>query len=814
MLKNYFKIAFRNLLKHRLHTGINLIGLSVGLGVGILVFFFVQFELSYDNFHPENEKIFRVMSHEMIDGEMTESFSTPMVIEPVFRSEFPQIDKLTGIINGGVQAILPDETSQNQDFLMVHSDFLEIFGFKLIQGEISAQLKDKYSIVITKTLASKYFGYENPIGKTIQMKMGQEYQDYRVSGILDEIPANSSLKFEMLMPVENMDYFSDREGMDSWFNVWGQNFIKLKSAEQVTTLEESMDALMQKSLGEAYVKDEYYFTFHPISEMHFSQAKGNGGLETTKASLLWILAAIALLVLLIACINFTTMAVGRSITRAKEVGVRKTMGANFKQLVFQFLTESFLITLLATIIGVLLAQMILPTFNNLFDKQLVLDFGLSQVYILFALLVFITLLSGAYPSFFLSALQPIKVLKGSLSIHFGKQGLRKGLVAFQFFISFLLIASTLVMYNQMWAIRNFDLGFDKDQIVVIDTPNFPSNNFGTSIKEGFKKAQLYHQALSNRSEISSSGITMGTYGDNAYWEVAFPLEDGKRFNFRVNFIGGDYLETLGLDLVEGRKIDPSPAADSSAVLVNRKFAEMFEWQDPTGELLPNTAFAPHQIVGVVDDFHFASLYQPIEPLLIAKSPDLVFSGIDNLMIRSGINPKLLVKANTSDFAAFQDILESEWEKIYPGEVFQLSFLDETIQQQYVSEERLGKMVLLASMIAVLIAFMGLFAMVAMSISGRMKEIGIRKVLGASGWSISWMMNREFIFITLLGAVLALPLSWYVMQDWISQFAVRQWPSWFNFLLILMAGLILVIGIVTGQSIRAAQMNPVDTLKDE
>ena len=461
-----------------------------------------------------------------------------------------------------------------------------------------------------------------------------------------------------------------------------------------------------------------------------------------------------------------------------------------------------------------MAKLILPTFNILFEKQLVLAFGPTQVLILVGLVFFISILSGAYPSFFLSALQPIKVLKGNLSIYFGKQGLRKGLVTFQFFISFLLIASTLVMYNQMKAIRDFDLGFDKDQVVVIDTPNYPSANFATTIKEGFKKADLYHQALSNRSEISSSGITMGTYGDNAYWDVAFPLEDGSRFSFRANFIGGDYLETLGIELIEGKRIDPSPTTDSSAVLINRKFAETFGWDDPTGELLPNNAFSQHQIVGVVEDFHFASLYQAVEPLLITKSPELLFSGIDNLMIRSTTNSKLLVKSGTNDFAAFKNALEEEWEKIYPGEVFQMSFLDETIQQQYVSEERLGKMVLMASIIALLIAFMGLFAMVAMTISARIKEIGIRKVLGASSWSISWMMNKDFIVITLIGAILGLPLSWYVMQDWISQFAIRQWPSWISFSLILIGGMAAVAFIVTGQSIQAAQRNPVDTLKDE
>lgn len=814
MFKNYFKMALRNLLKHKLHTGINLIGLSLGLGVAILVFFFVQFELSFDSFHPESEKIFRIKSHELVDGEMIESFSSPMIVESTFREEFPQIEKITGVITSGVQAILPDESKVTQQFWLAHPDFLEMFGFELIQGELSRQLRDKYSIVITQEAAAKYFGNENPIGKSISMKMGEDFQDYRISGLLADIPANSSMKFEVLMPIANMDFFANEEGMTSWYNVWGQNIVKLRTSEDVSIIHERMDAFMKNALGEDYVQGEYFFTLHPLSEMHFSEAKGNGGLETTRKSLLWILSGIACVVLLIACINFTTMAIGRATSRAKEVGVRKTMGANFSQLIFQFLTEAFLITLLSAVIGVILAELLLPTFNTLFEKDLNLNYGPFQIGILVGLIVLITGLAGAYPAFFLSGLRPIRVLKGNLSIHFGKQGLRKSLVAFQFFISFLLVAATLIMVNQMNAIRNYDLGFNTDQVVVIDIPDVPSTSFIKSLKESFLNADRYRQALSARTEVSSAGITVGTYGDNAFWEVAFPLEDGSQFDFYVNFVGGDYLETLNLELVNGRMLNPQIGTDSSAFLINEAFAKAFEWEDPTAEMLPGNRFDPHQIVGVVKDFHHASLYQPIAPILFAKSPDTLFSGISNLMIRSNTNPRMLVKSNLQDFDSFKAVLEEEWNRVFPGESFEFSFLDETIEAQYVADERLGKMVFFAAIIAILIAAMGLFAMVALSITGRTKEIGIRKVLGASGWSISWMFGKEFLTITLIGVFVALPLSYYLMQDWISQFAVKEWPSWTSYGALVVGGIAFTFLIVYSQSFRASQMNPVDTLKDE
>lgn len=814
MLKNYFKIAVRNLLNHKLHTGINLIGLSLGLGVSILIFFFVQFELSFDNFHTDSDRIFRVKHHEMVDGVMDESFNSPMIVEATFRQEFPQIESSTQFINGRAKTKLPDESTQMQTFHMVSPDFLEVFNFKLLRGDLSIQLKDKYQMVITEDMAEKYFGDQDPIGKTIQLQMADDFIDYQVTGLLEDIPANSSIQFGMLLPVSNMEFFSDEEGRTSWFSIWGSNYMKLSSADQVSTIEQRMDAVMQKSLGEQYVEGEYFFSLVPISEMHFSEGAGNGGLETTNESLLWILAGIASLVLLIACINFTTMAIGRATSRAKEVGVRKTMGANFSQLILQFLMEAFLTTLIAAVIGVLLAEVLLPTFNDLFQKELDLVYGPVQLLILIALVSLITGIAGAYPAFFLSGLQPIKVLKGSLSIHFGKQGLRKGLVAFQFFISFLLVASTLIMVNQMNTVSSYDLGFIQDEVIIVEVPDVPTTSFVTSLHESFKNADVYRQALVSRSEVASAAITVATYGDDAYWEVAYPKEDGTQFSFLINFVAGDYFETLGLELLEGRKLSIDAGSDSSAYVVNEAFANAFEWDDPTAEMIPSTRFDPHEIVGLVKDFHHASLYQPIEPVLIAKAPLPLFSGINNLNIRSSTNPKVLVRSNGTDLESFRLLLEEEWEKIFPGEAFNFEFMDETIQAQYQADERLGKMVFIAALIAILIASMGLFAMVALSISGRTKEIGIRKVLGASSWSISWMFNREFLVITLIGVLVALPLSWYLMQNWISQFAIKEWPSWLSFALLAIGGVLFTALIVSGQSLRATRMNPVKTLKDE
>lgn len=399
-------------------------------------------------------------------------------------------------------------------------------------------------------------------------------------------------------------------------------------------------------------------------------------------------------------------------------------------------------------------------------------------------------------------------------MHFGKQALRKGLVAFQFFISFLLIASTLIMVNQMNAIRNYDLGFDQEMVVLVDVPVVPSQSFVSSIQQGFQQAELYRQALVGRSEVQSAGITISTYGDDAFWDAGFPLENGDQFDFRVNFVGGDYINTLGLEMVEGRAFNSDPGADSSAFIINEAFAKAMDWNDPLGEMMPNTRFDPHQIVGVVKDFHHNSLYKEIQPVLLAKNPATFFSGINMLSISSSTNPKVLVKGTGNDFEAFRTMLENEWERVFPLEAFSFSFLDQTVEEQYKADERLGKMVFLAAGIAILIAAMGLFAMAALSIAGRTKEIGIRKVLGASSLSISWMFNREFLMITVAGVLIALPLSLYLMQSWLAQFAIKEWPSYMNFVLLAIGGIVFTLMIVSAQAFKATQMNPVKTLKDE
>lgn len=724
MFKNYFKIAIRNLTKNKLHSGINLVGLSLGLGVSILIFFFVQFEMNFDDFHQDKDRIFRLQRHEKFEGEVNSSFSTPVITAPTFAGEFAQVTHATQLVEGSAQAYLDESTTQNQEFTMVSPDFLEIFSFELIAGEKSQALKDKFSAVLTESVAKKYFADANPVGKSIRLKMGENYEEYQVTGILEDIPPNSSIRFEMLINNLNADYSISKESQNSWFNVFGDTYIKLTGSEAKTAIEAGVDGMMKKVLGKDYVEGDYYFTLQPMADIHLSDEPNSGMAETTRPSLLWILTGIAFLILLI------------------------------------------------------------------------------------------TAMAGAYPAFFMSSLQPIKVLKGNLSIRYGKQALRKGLVAFQFFISFLLIASTLIMVNQMNAIRNYDLGFDQEMVVLVDVPDVPNTSFVVSIREGFAQAELYRQALAARTEVKSAGITVSTYGDNAFWDGGFPTEDGKQFNFRLNFVGGDYVKTMGLEMAEGRELNPLPGSDSSAVLINETFAKAMKWDDPLGELLPSTQIGQHQIVGVVKDFHHNSLYKEIEPVILAKDPATIFSGINMLMINSATNPKVIVKGTGTDFEAFRAILESEWKKVFPLEAFSFSFMDEAVESQYRADERLGKMVFFAAAIAILIAAMGLLAMAALSIAGRTKEIGIRKVLGASSLSISWMFNKEFLFITLVGVIIALPLSWYLMQGWIAQFSVKEWPSWLSFLILTLVGIGFTLAIVSAQSYRATQMNPVDTLKDE
>ncbi len=819
MFKNYIKIAIRNLSKYKLYTGINLIGLSVGLGVSMLIFLFVQHEHTFDDFHENKDRIVRVLWESGAVGDASTTASTPLATPKALKERFEGALKSTHYIDQGSLVKKEGDQSFHQQYMITSPDFFDMFTFPVLYGERNpfSQASSTNSIAITESAAIKYFGTPDVVGETLLFQLAATFEPFTIKTVLADLPSNSSLDFEILLPEHVLTTVVGEDYNQLWQNTYGGSFLLLDS----NTLIEQLQASFAPLITELVERDEetriYNLLLQPLEEIHLDSEISTRLTVGTNPKLLWILSGVAMLILLIACINFTTLSIGRSATRAKEVGVRKTMGAAFRQLFGQFMMESFLLTIVSAIIGLILATLLLPTFNNLFEKSLVLAFGPLQIAIIIGLILFITLLSGAYPAIFLTQLKPIAVLKSSMNMNFGKQGLRRFLVGFQFFLSLFLLACTLVMYKQMNAVNNYDLGFSKDDVLMVEVPAIPDPNFITMMKGSFSKADRFKQIVARNAQVKEAGISNATYGNANWWTGGFPDKNGDMKYFKFGFADADYATLMGLQFKEGRNFSNEFVSDSNAFIINESFAEMMQMQDPLKEQIisgSNEGFDDHKIIGVLKDFHQGSLYDKIEPLLLVMDPGLVFSGINSLNINGASNPTVYIKSNTADFSALRATLEKEWSALYPDEPFTFNFLDEVVQEQYVADQRLSKMVAMASIIAIVIAAMGLFALASLAITGRLKEIGIRKVMGASVLNISVLFNKEFLKITTIGIVAAIPFSYWLMSEWLKQFEVKSGLGIGVFSLTILVGVLFTVVIVSFQTIKAGRMNPVKILKDE
>ncbi len=819
MIKNYFKIALRNLLKYKLYFTINLIGLSLGLGISMLIFLFVQHENSFDDFHLNKDRIARGLWESGEEGNVSTSASTPMAFPTSIKGKFEGVEKATHYVNTGALMKVEGEQSIDQPLHVVSADFLDIFSFEILKGERNPFLNENEAnqVIITEDVAEVYFGNSDVIGKTLLIQLGATYEPFTIKSVLANLPSNSSLDFEVLLPENTLKTIISADYRERWHNTYGGSFVLLAEGTPIPTVEAGFIELVNETVKQDAEEDTYNLLLQPLEEIHLDSEIQTDTVVTTNPQLLWILSGIAVLILLIACINFTTLSIGRSATRAKEVGVRKTMGAAYKQLFGQFMTESVLMTIAAALVGIILANLLLPVFNNLFEKTLEIVFSPVQVGIIFCLLIFITFIAGAYPALFLSQLKPIAVLKSNLNLNFGKQGLRKFLLGFQLFLSLFLLACTFIMYKQMKDINEYSLGFTKDNILMVEVPAIPDQSFTTTIQKSFQKAHRFQQVIMQNAQIESAAIANATYGNDTWWQGGFPDKSGQMKYFKFSFVGAGYADLLNLEFVEGRNFSAEIPSDSSAVIINEAFARLMKMENPLQEQIYSSnkeGFKDNRIIGVMKDFHHASLYDKIEPVMIALDPLAIFSGISSLSISGGTNPTVYIKPATDDFQAVLSTLKTEWKNLYPAEPFKFSFLDEVVQKQYVADQRLGKMVGLASIVAILIAAMGLFALASLAISGRMKEIGIRKVMGASAYNISLMFNKEFLKITSFGIVLAMPFSYWLMTKWLDQFEIKSSPGAGVFIATILLGVVFTVLVVSFQTVRAGLMNPVRSLKEE
>lgn len=792
MLWNYLKVTWRNIRRYKGYSFINIVGLAVGLASCILILLWVQDELSYDRFHTNGNDLYRVVAEWRKTKPASHYWPVCAPLAPALKEEYPEIIKAARFtrLRRGQLVKFGSKNFNESQICLTDPDFFEMFTFPFVQGDARTALSNPESIVLTEEMAAKYFGTEDPIGKTLNIN--NEY-DFIVTGVIKNIPHNSHLQFDFLASFVRIEDFEKAwEVLDNWTLNGFATYIELEERASAAVLTDKIANYRQKKVPES--KDVLYL--QPLKDIHLYSSHILFGIEGQgDIRYVYIFSIVAFFVLFIASINFMNLSTARSSNRAKEVGLRKVVGAKRAQLIRQFFCESIVMAFCSLILAVVLAELFLPVFTNLSGKQLSLDLS-SHINILFTivLLTLITgFLSGSYPAFFLSSLRPVKILKGISKTEGQGYLFRRILVVSQFSLSILLIICTVVVSHQVEFMRNKKLGFDKDQVAY-----FPIRDELVPRYDSFKSELLKNTGIKNvavSSNLPTSGVILTT--DKVTWEGKNPEEV---VVLEVTSAGYDFIETFNMEIVKGRSFSKEFSSDEEeAIVINETAEKVIGIEDPVGKQLVFGESAV-TIIGVVKDYHFKSLHSEIEPLVLAIVPDLF--------------RYVFVKLDTADIQNTLIDIESTWKSFFPDTPFEFHFLDEAYDKLYRSEQRMGSLFNTFTILAIVISCLGLFGLASFMAEKRTKEIGIRKVLGASIAGIIILLNKQFTRWVLIANVVAWPIAYYVMSKWLQGFAYRINLEIWIFALAALAALVIAVFTVSYQSVRAALANPVDSLRYE
>lgn len=801
MIKNYFKTALRNLLRQRVFAVINVAGLALGIATCILIGLFIFDEWSYDRFHEKSDRIVRIVFGGSVPGgEIKEANVMPPTAQAI-QAEFPAVEAATRLVSAGRPFFqVADQFFNEEEMAFVDSNFFQVFSFPLIQGNSKTALIEPNTVILTETVARKYFGSIDVIGRQIAVK--DNNQPLKVTGVAADLPHNSHLRFDIFTSMSSYPNAKSHSWLESGF----YTYAVLHPGSDYNTMEAKLPALFEKyagpqfpaAFGMTYTEhrkagNDIGLHLQRLTDIHLHSDFTNDLSTPGDIHYVYIFGAIALFMLLVASINFMNLATASASRRAKEVGVRKVLGSGRKALTIQFLLESLLLTFIALLFAIGLTYLALPLFNHLSGKALTLD--LVAHWWITPLLLFVGfavgLVAGSYPAFFLSAFRPVAVLKGKLIPDNNGLGLRSGLVVFQFLVSIGLIICTTVVYKQLHYIQHKKLGYDKEHVLVLRTWPLEKNE------------EIFRQQLLQDSRVlhvsNSPYVPAGaTYSNNFFVHpVDAPAQWTKTLRYDVD---EHYIPTLGIELSAGRNFSADYGMDSLSAVINETAAATFGWNgDALGKTLVNGENKHLRIVGVVKDFHFKSLHERISPLVMVLNKNF---------------GNLLVKAKPGDVTSLLETMKKQYDGLSPDLPFSYSFLDDRINNTYLAERKTGIILGLFAGLTVFVACLGLFGLATFTAYQRTKEIGIRKVLGATVASIIRLLVTDFVKLVGLAMLIASPIAWWAMNRWLEDFAYRIEIQWWLFGLAGLAAVMIALLTVGGQAIRAAVANPVESLRDE
>ncbi|CAN5794366.1 ABC transporter permease [soil metagenome] len=800
MIKNYFKIALRNLYKNKVFSFINIFGLAVGFTCCLLISGFLYDELSFDKFPANAKDIYRVE----LNIENKDFYSAADVaVGKGMKTTYPEVMDFTRLINWKNVFVKSGEKQFKEAAIaVIDANFLQMFSIPLMQGDVATALKEPYSVVLSQSAATKYFGNEDPIGKFLTVNSNAT-NPYKVTGVIGKLPGNLHFNFDFYI-----DY-KDNPNIQTWSNVGNYTYLKLKPGTNPKKLEAKFPELVAKyvvpevqhdmgvSLAEARKSvNTFVFYLKPLKDIHLyssnkDELEANGSIKYV-----YIFAALAFFIILLAAVNFTNLSTAASIKRSKEVGIRKVMGSGKKQLITQFLSESVLLTLFAFFVSILLVYLLLPYFNNLSGKEISFCSYLSYKALIpgFCFVFVVGVFAGIYPAFFLSNFNIINILKGkNNAAPQSTKSIRSGLVVFQFAVSISLIICTLLVYQQLHFMQNKQLGFDKTQLLIINDSYLLGKDQAAFKQQLLQDTRVLNATISRDVPVGKPEID-GTQ--------AFAKDNGDRREIHIDkyHVDYEYLKTLGIQLQQGRDFSPGFSTDSSAVIVNETaLAEFGIKGNPIGKTIVCSGQQQYNIIAVVNDFHYKSIKQKISPLV---------------MMLANNNGGIIVKVKAGGMEKLISSIRSVWNSYNPKGPFSFNFVDEKFASIYKAEERTGKIFTIFALISVIIAALGLFGLSAFSTAQRTKEIGVRKVLGANVNQVVFLLSKEFLVMVFIAFVVAVPVTWFAMHKWLQEFAYRINMSWLTFVLSGFIALLIAFITVGFQALQATIANPVKSLRAE
>ncbi|MDH5705418.1 MAG: ABC transporter permease [Candidatus Aminicenantes bacterium] len=806
MFKNYLIIALRNLKKHRGFSFINIAGLAIGIACCLLILLLIREEISFDRFHEQKDQIYRVITQHPGLSYMGTDFMavTAAPLAPALMAEFPEVIKATRIDSSDEVIISTKNKRFYEDgFYWTDSHFFDVFSFPLLRGDQSKALSEPYSVIISKRMAQKYFGDEDPVGKTIALN---NRHDFVVTGIMKDVPRNSHLQFDFLAPLITLSSIRGQEDfLESWGNYSYYTYILLPKGYSPGDLEHKFPAFFEKYLGEILRQwrqrgpsyEASRFFLQPLGRIHLYSHLNFEISPNSDIKQIYLLAALAFVTLLIACINYMNLATARSASRAKEVGMRKVVGAERRQLIRQFIGESIFFCCIAVLLAAVLVELFLPAFNSLIGKSIRFHFFHDWEFFigLICLALVVGIISGSYPAFFLSTFRPVTVLKGSYRTEAKGSLLRKILVIFQFAASIILVISTIIIYSQIEYIRNKKLGFNREQVVVLPVKD--------------RELRQNHEPLKNEllQNPAILGCTASTWlPNNIRTNVGDTTWEGKEegTDMQVYLLEADYdfIDVFGIELVEGRNFSREFSTDSRAYIINETARKIFGWEKALGKRFGfrREEIGIGSVIGVVRDFHFLSLHQEMQPLVIHLTANSM--------------SYLSLKISTENIPRTIRFLKERWQRFSPSHPFDYFFLDDDFEKMYRSEMRLGKIFASFAALAIFIACLGLFGLASFTSEQRTKEIGVRKVLGASVSNIVILLSKEFSKWVCIASLVAWPVAYYAMSRWLQSFAYRMSVGIWIFLLATILALFVAMATVSFKAVKSALANPVDALRYE